>query len=100
MARHDPRGAGAREVCERELDGFFLHARTRMSEVSIYLAPGQEGHTLEQSSVHAQYVRFYESRIESYLRKHGVTSAEFMEALLAAEAASPGGDSITLVSSK
>ena len=43
------------------------------------------GHSLEQTQVHSQYVRIYESRIESLLRKHGVTSDEFMAALLAAD---------------
>ena len=42
--------------------------------------------TLEQSEAHSNYVRFYESRIESYLRRHGLSSESFLAALLAARA--------------
>ena len=74
------------------LDGFCTR------ECPKFLAPGQEGHSLEQTSVHSQYVRFYESRIESYLRQHGVSQEEFMAALLEADAAGRSSKS-TLVSS-
>jgi hypothetical protein len=52
---------------------------------SAFLTPGIEGHTLEQTEVHQKYCRLYESRIESYLKRHKISSDEFLAALLAAE---------------
>lgn len=75
------------------LDGFLSR------ECPKFLLPGQEGHTLEQTAVHAQYVRFYESRIEAYLRKSAVAHDEFMHALLAADAAGTAGEPASLVAS-
>lgn len=55
-------------------------------ECPKFLTPGEDGYTLEQTAVHQQYQRLYESRIEAYLRKHGKSTDEFMQALLEAEA--------------
>jgi len=57
-------------------------------ECSKFLRPGDEstGFTLEQTEVHAQYQRLYESRIETFLRTASVDQATFMQSLLADEA--------------
>jgi hypothetical protein len=55
-------------------------------ECGMFLTPGEEGHTLEQTATHASYVRLYESRIESHLRRHGIPQDQFMASLLQAEA--------------
>lgn len=55
-------------------------------ECSKFLGDTSQGYSLEQTEVHTQYKRLYESRIESHLRKHGVSHDEFMQALLADEA--------------
>ena len=51
----------------------------------------QQGFTLEQSACHQQYCRFYETRIESYLRRipgsERLSSDEFLRILLQLEAA-------------
>jgi len=47
------------------------------------LAGGNNGSfTLEQTAVHQQYQRLFESRIESYLKRHGLSHEEFLQAAL------------------
>ena len=53
---------------------------------SKFLAGGADGYSLQQTAVHQSYQRFFESRIEMYLRKAGVSQAELMDALCRAEA--------------
>ena len=52
---------------------------------------GAGSYTLEQSESHTNYVRLYESRIESHLKKQNATHEQFLSALLAAESAVPTG---------
>ena len=50
---------------------------------SFMLAGGGSGaFTLEQTYIHQKYQRFFESRIEGYLKKHGLGQDAFMDALL------------------
>ena len=50
---------------------------------TFMLAGGGSGaFTLEQTSIHQKYQRFFESRIEGYLKKHGLGQDAFMDALL------------------
>jgi len=56
-----------------------------------FLIGGAGEYSLAQTEVHQNYVRLYESRIESYLKRHSVSSDEFMAALLAADAAEACG---------
>jgi hypothetical protein len=51
--------------------------------------------TMEQTEAHSVYVRMYESRIESHLRRHGKSSEEFLTALCAADACGELGGSST-----
>lgn len=76
----------------RVLDGFLGR------ECGKFLAAGADGYSLEQSGVHEKYVRFYEARIESHLRKACVAPGEFMEALLAADAATDPGQASLVTS--
>ena len=69
-------------------DKFTAVLDTFVSEhCSKFLASGADGYSLECSAVHESYQRFFESRIEAYLRKAGVGQDELMEALCRAEAA-------------
>ena len=42
--------------------------------------------SLEQTEVHQQYQRFYESRIEAYLKRFGISPDDLMNALLSSSA--------------
>ena len=55
-------------------------------ECPKFLRPAEDSFTLDQTVVHQQYQRLYESRIEAHLRKANVDQATFMEALVADEA--------------
>ena len=57
-------------------------------ECPKFTTAGAGSYTLDQTAVHEQYTRIYESRIEAHLRKHGVSQREFMTALLEEEAKS------------
>ena len=50
-------------------------------ECQLFMVIG-DGHTLAQTEVHQKYKRLYESRIESHLKRHGLTQEKFMQALL------------------
>jgi len=64
------------------------------SKCAPFLSPGSEGFTLEQTSIHQSYQRVYESRIESYLKRHGVSQEQFMAELVATD-----GDRNALINS-
>ena len=54
---------------------------------SFMLAGGGSGSfTLAQTGVHQQFQRLYESRIEAYLKRHGISQEAFAEALLGTSA--------------
>ena len=60
-------------------------------ECHKFLHGGAGEFSLEQTQVHDNYVRLYESRIESHLKRHGgVSSDAFLADLLAAEASAAG----------
>ena len=76
-------------------DGFAMVMDAFLNkECAKFLLPGTQGHTLEQTQVHERYVRLYESRIEAYLKRHGVSGDEFLAALVAAEGRSGGAASL------
>ena len=52
-----------------------------------FLLCGDGGFSLVHSDVHEKYKRFYESRMEAYLRREGVSHEELMGALLQCEVA-------------
>ena len=57
-----------------------------VQESPKFLAAGEL--TLEQAAVHESYMRLYDSRIASYLKKHDITEEAFKAALQEADAAS------------
>ena len=67
-------------------------------ECPKFLASGESssGYSLEQTEVHSNYVRLYESRIESHLRKFSISGDEFLAALLATEQRGGGAADKTL----
>ena len=60
------------------LDGFI----DANCESFMLAGGGSEGFTLEHTAVHQKYQRFFESRIESYLKRHDLGQDAFMDALL------------------
>jgi hypothetical protein len=70
-------------------------------ECAKFTTASAGGYTLEQTAVHEQYKRIYESRIESHLRKHGVSQQAFMQALLdEEERASAGSEDAALAAAQ
>ena len=55
-------------------------------ECAKFVGASGAAYTLEQTAVHEQYKRLYETRIESHLRKFGISQPQFMNALVLAEA--------------
>jgi hypothetical protein len=64
---------------EQVLDGFVSQ------HAAAFLSGGEA--TSEQTQLHEQYVRMYDSRIDAYLKKHNLTRVEFEAALRSADAA-------------